>query len=775
MQDNFFVIKFIKMFLKSLSLRGFKTFAEKVELNFLKEGGIAAVVGPNGCGKSNIVDAFRFALGEGNFRELRVNSLPEVIFAGTDMRKPLSLAEVTLTFDNSSGVLPVDYLEVAVKRRTFKDGTSEFYINRQPCRLKDIRNLFLDTGVSCESLSIIGQGRVDSILSSRPEERRAFFEEVAGIHKYKTRKLEVERKLILCEQNLLRISDLKVEIGEQALMLEAQASKAKEYKTLQARLHDLEVGVFKKQVLGLLSKIEEVEARISELKKQALLISEQTQKTLDEKAKLRERSRWLEAEIEASRRMAEEIKEEIKSEQSSLLIEHERRVFEEKNKVRDLVEEGRFVKFEISRLENSAKSILSKKDEVKKQIEEWSESDSAELRELQPIVQVGLKLVEQINSLARVLCGREGIVLRSHAEDKVIEMFRAEMKKLEEEEMLLNDGLKAKKEELHKTEEKESRLKKGIEEMQAPQEKHESEEISKLKNKSDELQAKLDKLKEEKAQCQKILEDLENKPASGPGGSEELMREEIALAKFQGELLQLDDRMQGDYSLSREALLSQPLLAENVARSKKEAEEIKFRLRSLEPVNLLAIDEYEKAKERHGFIESQYVDLVSARENLKSLITELDAKAAEDFSRTMEVVTKNFKEIFSSLFEGGEASIEVNEDEGIEISACPSGRKWLNLSLLSGGERALTAIALLLSFLKTQPSPLCILDEVDAALDEANVSRFARFIKQFAGKTQMLVISHNKRTMEAADIIYGITMEEPGVSKVVSMRLAEAV
>ncbi len=153
------------------------------------------------------------------------------------------------------------------------------------------------------------------------------------------------------------------------------------------------------------------------------------------------------------------------------------------------------------------------------------------------------------------------------------------------------------------------------------------------------------------------------------------------------------------------------------------------------------------------------------------MIADLDIKAREDFLSTIEKVTKNFKEIFAGLFDGGEATIEVNENEGIEISVCPSGRKWLNLSLLSGGERALTAIALLLAFLKTQPSPLCILDEVDAALDEANVARFARFLKDFSSKTQMIVITHNRRTMEVADVIYGITMQEQGVSKVVSMRL----
>jgi len=766
-----FCVKIQKMFLKSLVLRGFKTFADRIEFNFLDGGGVTAIVGPNGCGKSNVVDAFRFALGEANFRELRVNSLPEVIFAGTASRKPLSLAEVTLVFDNSSGLLPIDYNEVSAKRKTFKDGTSEFLINQQACRLKDIRNLFLDTGISCESLSIIGQGRVDTILASRPEERRAFFEEVAGIHKYKTRKLEVERKLILCEQNLLRISDLKIEIGEQALMLEAQARKAREYNEIRSGVHDLELGIFKKQVLDLISKTEKIQQRIDELGRQASEVSERTKKWSEEKTALKEKIRRLEDEVESTHQQIEEIKEKIKGEQSSVLIERERSIFAEKNKIRDLAEEERFNKYEISKLENSIKALLLKKSEIKARILEWSKSGIEEVKGLKSLVELGLKIVKRINFLTKALSGKDGIILRSQSEDKIVELFLLELKKIEEEEVLSSDNLKAKNNEHEKLKESAEELKKKLELMEAAQAKTDSEEISALNKIKEELFAGLDKLKSEKNNCQQVLDELEVCPAGQGSGAEDLMKEEIALAKLQGELLQIEERVKSEYDLGREELLSQPLQVENIARSRREAEELKIRQRELEPVNLLAIEEYEKIKERHSFIENQNADLVSARESLKNLIAELDAKADEDFKKTMEVVTRNFKEIFASLFEGGEASIEVAQNEGIEISVCLSGRKWLNLSLLSGGERSLTAIALLLAFLKTQPSPLCILDEVDAALDEANVSRFARFISEFSNKTQILIITHNKRTIEVADVIYGITMEEPGVSKVVSMRL----
>ena len=286
------------MYLKSLVVKGFKTFAEKEELTFEAKTGITAIVGPNGCGKSNIVDSFRFALGESNLRGLRVHSLPEVIFAGTLSKKSLSLAEVALIFDNSDHSLPIDYSEVSVKRRTFRDGESEFLINNQSSRLKDIRDLFLDSGISNESISVMSQGNVDAVLSSKPEERRAIFEEVAGINKYKFRKMEAERKLILSEQNLLRISDLKVEVGEQLISLESQAASAKEYVGIQAQLRAIELSTFKKQARLLLDKKDIVVAELEEYKRISKEKEDQHKKLLEDRASHLAQLRHVESQIE---------------------------------------------------------------------------------------------------------------------------------------------------------------------------------------------------------------------------------------------------------------------------------------------------------------------------------------------------------------------------------------------------------------------------------------------------------------------------------------------
>jgi len=760
--------------LKSLNLKGFKTFAERTTLEFDEASGLTAIVGPNGCGKSNIVDSFRFSLGEGNFRELRVNTLPEVIFAGTASRKPLSLAEVTLLFDNGEKKLPVDYLEVEVRRRTYRDGQSEFYINSQPCRLKDIRDLFLDTGLSTESLSIIGQGRVDAILSSRPEERRVIFEEVAGILKYKTRKLEVERKLIVTEQNLLRISDLKVEVGEQLLVLEVQAQKAAEYKEIQGRLRDLELTLLKRQLANLLEKKKLNEQRLSALKEQAKSYEERRQAAQDRKLQLLSKLKALEVEQESKLSQIEEVKQKLEGERASAIIERERARFAEKDRIRELDQEERFISFEILKLTEERLSLEEKRAELKGKLEQWAGQENLPEGELRAVVMDLVQLIKQLNGIALFLEGRTVLNLPSQAEDQVLNLFRAELEKLEQNLAALSDNSQFKEEERNKTRERRQELKSSLPKQESEPAPEESREYQQLAGEKSDLLEKLSKLRSEREGIQQELERLETMPQEKGEGAQELLAEEILQARLEGELSQLSERIQVEYNLSNEELLNLTVEAAGAGRGK--VEELKARLRELEPVNLLAIDEYARVKERDAFLSGQHQDLQSAHENLKGLITELDLKAREDFLLTLKIISQNFSEIFATLFEGGQARIEMEPDKdpleaGIEIVVCPSGRKWLNLSLLSGGERSLTAIAILFACLKTQPCPLCILDEVDAALDDANVGRFAAFLSEYKKRTQILIITHNKRTMEVADTIYGITMEEPGVSKVISMRL----
>ncbi len=770
------------MFLKSLNLRGFKTFADKTVFEF-DPSGITAIVGPNGCGKSNTVDAFRFILGEGSSNELRIKNLTDVIFAGTQEKKPLSLAEVSLTLDNSDQSLPIDFTEVQIKRRTFRDGTSEFSINNNTCRLKDIKDLFLDAGVSEDSLAIIGQGKVDAILSSQPEERRAVFEEVAGIRKYKQRKIEAEKKLILAEQNLLRISDLKNEISENLGVLEQQSLAAQEYTKLKDKLKELDLGIAKKQVSSLLEKATLLKTEIDKFKENKAEHEKQQKIVEAEKQALREKARALDIELENAFTELENIKEKMENERSSFIIEQQRTLFNEKNKLRDLKETERFILFEINQINDTRKKLEIRLKELKTKAENIEVEEMDILPELKSFFVNSEKLLAISKNLISNIHGKK--IEDQSMKNKLQDMLMSEIREVEEQKISQEKILINKTVELENAKDKSIDLKKQLdvienENKDTNQSINRSPLFLKLQEDHHKLQDKIITIKKDKEKTSHELDQLESHQKTGGVGNapDTFLKSEIALAKTDGELSQITERIQTEYMLTVEDLLKLEYEVSNIASAKKESGKTRVRMLELEPVNLLAISEFKQSQERHKLITEQYEDLDSARKNLKQLIYELDLKAKEEFLQKMEIVARHFKEIYSQLFVGGEAKLELALKEnnnpleaGIEIQTCPSGRKWLPLQSLSGGERALTAIAILFAFLKTNPSPFCILDEVDAALDDANIDRFAKYLKEMSTITQIMIITHNKHTMKVADTLYGITMQEPGVSKILSMRM----
>ena len=746
-----------KVFLKSLILRGFKTFADPTEIEFSEDARITAIVGPNGCGKSNLLDATRWVLGEDNSRQLRVASLANIIFAGTAARKPLSLAEVSLVFDNTAGKLPVPFTEVSIKRRTFREGESEFFINKNPCRLKDIKDLLLDTGLGEGTYSIITQGQVDAILSSKGEERRAVFEEAAGINKYKTRKLSAEKKLIAAEQNILRISDLKVEVGENLITLEEQAKKAREYLEIQGALKELDIGLSRRLLSQILEKKTKLSQELENIKKQSQFQKESEARDAQELQVLKDNYRKIEMEID------------------EMLI----KLDEEKDRLRDIELDQRFVQSEVQREEASLKDLKGREGKIKEKINEIrmnleQEQKGLELTDV-PLAKSFEAILEQasrlIDGLATILSllGKEkniSLTLGHSAEKEETYLLKLEM--LEEEAVKVSG-------QREKVEFALQAYSSQLENLRA--------RIEGTKTKHTAAQ-ELSRKKQEKERVFQNIGVLEEKIKSeGMAERRSLTEEssiEISLAKLEGEMSALQGKLSLEYNLSVEEALASSHEISSVSKAKKEVEEMKIKLRSLEPVNLLAIDEFEKGKERLSFIEAQLQDLNSARENLRSLISELDLRAEQTFIQTMQKLSSIFSETFSKLFVGGEAKISLSPgvpalEAEVEISVRPSGRKWLPLPSLSGGERSLSAIAILFSLLKIRPTPFCFLDEVDAALDDANIGRFTEMLKDFSAQSQIIVITHNKRTMAVANNIYGITMEDPGVSKVISMKLAEAV
>ena len=994
------------MYLKNLSLRGFKTFADKTVIEFNPPGSITAIVGPNGCGKSNLVDAIRWVLGEQNPKELRSSALEEVIFAGSSARKSLSLAEVSIDLDNTDNKIKTEFAELSIKRRTFRSGESEFFINKANCRLKDIKDIFLDTGLGAGSYSIISQGRVDAVLSSKPEDRREIFEEAAKINKYKFRKTAAERKLISTEQNMLRIADLKSEISNQLSVLEEQAKKAAQFKELKDRLKTLEVGLSKRQVSAINDRKKNIDEKINALRSQLELGLDMTRQHEAERAAKRESLRVLTGEIEGLRLSISQSKLSYEENKSSILLENEKkrnleerieeaktRLVEQSSKLESLrnmeIEAAKALGDSEKSLETSSKELAQAEASVNRTRNEYEvlEKELSELRsnilekegelsfERNKLIELDSNLrlakeearhdeeainkltaeekalsekLENLRSLSASIEGRlqnnsghadaptstetlkisfggihgavagfikdnaeieaelaygqdvdvkkvtlngeliftggsltggsikekvrsviekerkietlieqakikqetesNGLELKNTSEElelarrslvarnKELEDIRVKkeelsrsIKSLEENSVALNARLASLNDKLSGvTKEKESlysafaeikgvhagvfsrheNLQKehskigadirGINEFMTSYNREDMEtKLLQTVSRITELGASLPKMVEDQKLFEKTLalnlqartkleagiEEVEKRLSGGTSDDrsirDSLSKEEVSLAKLEGELTAISEKMLNEYGMTIENVLTSDLEIPAATKAKEEAETLRKGIAELGLVNLLASEEFEKAKERFGFIDSQFNDLTLARENLSNLIKELDAKAREDFLETMKIINTNFSEIFSSLFEGGEAKLIIPEGEdllegGIEIVARPGGKKWLNLSAMSGGERSLTAIALLFALLKTHPSPFCLFDEADSALDEANVHRFTKLLKDFSGSMQVVLITHNKQTMEIADTMYGITMEEPGVSKVISVKLAKA-
>ncbi len=902
------------MFLKNLTIKGFKTFAEKTSIDLDPSSAITGVVGPNGCGKSNVIDAVRFVIGEQSIKEMRGESLDQLIFAGTSLKKALSMAEVSITIDNSDGKMKTDYSEVSIKRRIFRSGESEFFLNKNPCRLKDIKELFLDTGIGGRAYSIINQGQVDSILLSKPEDRRQLFEEAAGIGKYKFRKRASERRLIATEQNLLRVNDLRGEIKDVIANLASQAEKAREYTSLKEELKNIEIGLSKRVLKSLKERKDNCLARIAELESKSSGAMSDVEKDEKERVRLKDRIRSIDSSMDEIRDRSSRLREKMEEAKSTIATNKERslqleeRIVALKNEAAS-IEDGISQKkprleekeailaaltedYGASRriLEEAEKNFSAISSKIEESIGFWNSlknpvvekemelsSKKHAISELELELKFARESLEQDTSFAENLSGLKNdiefiekeLLLVPQVEQSLIGRISERKleinKKIEIELSILKESIDKKAarvkeletaaarqsselEEIRsgasKAAEKCSEMEQKTKELSLQKEKaildlaevragfknyeqtyaSKKEEIENLRTElsylvrqsqekrssaSDlaarlegcekeavELEASLPSLKEEeerlsvkiqelvkeKGSVNALLEELEEKMRSVSGEDrvlrDNLSREQVTLAKIEGEWQTTEALLREEYGLTVEEVESSSIESpSNMGKAKEETEGLKARIRALGAVSLLAIEEYEASKERLSFIESQYTDLVSARDNLNTLIRQLDKEARESFLANLESVSAHFTEIFSSLFEGGEAKITLLEGDpleaGIEIMAKPSGKKWLSLSLMSGGEKALTAIALLFALMKTQPSPFCFMDEVDAALDEINVMRFTRMLRDFSRHSQIIVITHSKRTMSSADTLYGVTMEEPGISKVVSMKLVK--
>ena len=923
------------MFLKSLDIFGFKSFADRTHIDF--SDGITALLGPNGCGKSNVVDAIKWVLAEKKPKNLRANEKTDVIFTGTERRPALNVAEVTLTMCNENGLLPMEESEIAIKRRLYRSGEQEYFINNKPATSKDIVKLFMDTGVGKSAYSVMEQGKIDQILSSKPEDRRYLFEEAAGISRSKEECAIAERELEQTRQNMQQIEVAMAEIKRSYDSLKVQAEKTSKYRKIKEDIfnyeldltllklknfisdkvrHENELVEVEKKRNQVRAEIEEINNTISEnmdkvkemqervYSMQAELIGIQKEKNgkndlanqLNTQARsIKEKIATLEIKKQSTEENIAELEDEI-DEQEAELHSKEKQIAEVEKNIADfeenIVTAGTQItsndkitvekKNEISGLDEKRKNLQNELASITEDIvtmldsklKDAGFSDSA-------MKKAKDAFVEKLQKLKIFVEGRKNIFndfAKSSHEQKNYEQSAKdavlafdEIKKITQEldeafleyektspafivEFLSPEGIMTKKRDLDK------KISENLNEIEQLNKDIESlnSQNSNLVSKISEYKETCSKLRENKARMETQIQssmqqtsllrrnlvssqntlrsieeeyDAESKNADEINERIEEIQQELAEIEHRGiklaeELKELDSKIaennsnvsgkkdklikkqeeqnkfQAQYEKLSLSLNSSDTEIKNLkqnfqeqhSRSLMEFEEHMYKitktsaelrekllsakeeLKACGQVNLMAPEEFSEIKERYERQKANYEDTQKSLDNLIRVSEEIKSKSSEMFLETYNKIKKNFHNMFRRLFNGGRAELRLEDPQnvltsGIAILAQPPGKKLESIALLSGGEKTMTAVALLFATYQVRPSPFCLLDEIDAALDDKNVSSFVTTLETFANVSQYIVITHNKKTVTSAGTMLGITMEESGVSKIIALKL----
>lgn len=754
------------MYLKKLELSGFKSFATKTVLDFLPDCdiagggkcGITAIVGPNGSGKSNVADAIRWAIGEQSSKNLRGKKSEDVIFAGTEEKSRLGTASVTLYFDNTDKRIPIEFSEVAITRKVHRSGEGEYLINGSRVRLLDVVDLLAKAGIGKDSYCVITQGMSDAVLNASPLERRAIFEDAAGVKQYQIEKERALRKLESVRENLIRVDSLTVEIEPHLKNLRRQAEKASQAKEIASKLRakqELLYGflwhTFSEERSGLIARRQAIEAAITQLEQQTMMLETQSKRAATA-METNDQEEKIEGEII---RLRQELNEVVRE---ASLLEGRREAEIEKQKEREEIEiipvDLAFVQSRLEEIGVLQVTLIDKLQGVERL------EDLQAIRECAAVVrqriadlrsQAGEGSVKMKKVLSLPEAERVAAAARLSDIESRLSSLHATIKALEQQVAEKSVSLGVVRER-GKTEREAYFL--------AEKEFREKEHL--LQRKKDEL----NDLKVGLARVEVREEDLTA-----------LVHEELSVAP---DTLQYDGTPVEREQLERE-----------VARLKVEVEHVG----TIDP---LVVDEFQETEKRFTFLSTQSEDLKRAAESLREVVKEMDHKIDVAFKDAFKEINRRFAEYFQIIFGGGKASLEIvkvkvrksadeaneSEDElsdvetnpeaydiGIEIAACPPGKRIHNLSMLSGGERSLTSLALLFAIISHNPPPFAVLDEVEAALDEANSRRFSKMLAELSEHTQFIAITHNRETMAQAGLLYGVTMAKDGVSKLLSVRL----
>ena len=837
------------MRLNKIEIKGFKSFGDKTIINF--NSGVTGIVGPNGCGKSNIVDAIRWVLGEQKTKLLRSDKMENIIFNGSKSRKKLQLAEVSISFDNTKNLIPTEYSTVTITRKYFRSGDSEYMLNDVKCRLKDITNLFLDTGISSNNYAIIELSMVDNILNDKDNSRLHLFEEAAGISKFRKRKKETFNKIRQTEVDLDRVEDLVYEIEKNLRSLKRQAKQTEkyykfkdEYKLISINVA-LEVSKTNRNSLkdqkDKLVKIENENTRvISELAKKNSKLEAAKSSLIPYEKKLIKLQKNLNSVLDKIRNFEES--KRMKSQKAKMLVE---KIEDLRDRIKYDTESNKRSEFSISSIKNEIstnekelnkiinKLKITKKDYLK--YEEELKDKNVKITDIKEVEDHFRELKHNLESISNKRNQIESSLLLENIDKKsVLKKIKSINKEITE----LKKGFKI-IENLFKTENKEiirinklftekskdlsndeitfNSLKSNIESLKREMEyKNVTYESNKKR-----INDNINSLKESEKQVAKIDTDTDSNDNSLMKLYDDKSNSEKALQKFEDEYyklkstINLDDSSIKDLQNKKDINLNlideikssihdneielnsveQRISIEfdldinkckadkdffnesSLDKMKQRRDALKEKIEKIGQINPLAMEAYNEIKERHDFITKEREDLIEAKESLIKTIEEIDIVAKKSFLSSFEKIKDNFKTVFRSLFtEDDDCDLIINDEENplessIEIMAKPKGKKPLTINQLSGGEKTLTATSLLFAIYLLKPAPFCVFDEVDAPLDDANIDKFNKIVNKFSNTSQFIIVTHNKRTMNNADIIYGITMPEQGVSKVVPVDL----
>ena len=837
------------MRLNKIEIKGFKSFGDKTIINF--NSGVTGIVGPNGCGKSNIVDAIRWVLGEQKTSLLRSDKMENIIFNGSKSRKKLQLAEVSISFDNTKNLIPTEYSTVTVTRKYFRSGDSEYLLNDVKCRLKDITNLFLDTGISSNNYAIIELSMVDNILNNKDNSRLHLFEEAAGISKFRKRKKETFNKIKQTELDLDRVEDLVYEIEKNLRSLKRQAKQTEKYHKYKDEYKIISINVALEVSKTTMSSLKEQKQKLTKVenentkvvtdlaKKNSKLESAKSSLIPYEK-KLLKLQKKLNQVLDKIRNFEES--KRMKSQKAKMLIE---KIEDLRDRIKYDTESNKRSEFSISSIqkeisanENELKKVIDKLKITKKDYTKYEEElkdKNVKITDIKEVEDQFRQLNHNLESISNKRNQVERLLLLDNIDKKsVVE----KIKSIDKEILELKKGFKT-IENLFKTENKEiirinklfsekskdlstdeikyNSLKNNIESLKKEMEyKNATYESNKRR-----IAENIDNLKKSEKEVVKIDTDTDSNDNSLIKLYDEKSKAEKDLQKFEDEYYKLKSTINLDDSSIKELQnkkdinlnlidelksniydneielnsVEQRLSIEfdldiNTCKADKDffkdtsvdsminrREELKEKIEKIGQINPLAMEAYKEIKERHEFITKEREDLLRAKDSLLKTIEEIDIVAKESFLKSFEKIKSNFKTVFRSLFtDDDDCDLLINDEENplessIEIMAKPKGKKPLTINQLSGGEKTLTATSLLFAIYLLKPAPFCIFDEVDAPLDDANIDKFNKIVNKFSNTSQFIIVTHNKRTMNNADIIYGITMPEQGVSKVVPVDL----